>query len=54
MSQNHKPQSPTTAPLLIPQDIQLIHAHRHIILLQATLQAVREDLELRADIGTSG
>jgi hypothetical protein len=50
MSQNFKARH--FAPVLRPHDIQLIHAHQHIKLLQETLQAVRDDLRERAKIGT--
>lgn len=40
-----------TGPVLRPLDVQLIHAHRRIQLLQETLQAVRDDLIKRAIAG---
>ena len=51
MSQNLKRQQ-RTGPVLRPSDVQLIHAHKRIKHLQETLQAVRDDLEMRADIGS--
>jgi hypothetical protein len=51
VSQNSN-QPQRTAPILRASDVQLIHAHQHINLLQGVLQAVRDDLRHRAEIGS--
>lgn len=42
-----------TPPVLNSWDVQIITARHRIKLLEKTLEAVRDDLELRADIGTA-
>ncbi len=42
-----------TPPVLRPVDIHIIHLRQRIQLLEETLEAVRNDLEMRADIGTA-
>lgn len=41
-----------TGPVLRPHDVQIITGMRRIKVLEETLQAVRDDLEMRADMGT--
>ncbi len=51
MSNSHNQQQ-YTRPTLNAWHTQLIHAQQRIIMLEETAQQVREDLEMRADIGT--
>lgn len=50
MSQSRRKQ-PRYGPVLRPLDVQLIHAHRRIQLLEETLRAVKDDLIKRAIAG---
>ena len=52
MSNNMRGPSTIPRQILRPHDVQLIHAHRRIKELEETLQAVRDDLEQRAEMGT--